>query len=149
MPAVTSVRLSGILPPGAFNGLTEVADEFVGDTAGRQIVVALIEVKHVVQDVEKARQVVVLKIARVEAISREDDQRAMKRIMMRANEERSGQTVLPFDTEDEIDSFFGEWAAEQAPKKGKAAEPAPETWQDRPADDPAPGLRAVEDPPEE
>lgn len=59
----------------------------------------------------------VLRVRRIEAIVRPDDARAMKRIMMRANEERSGQEMLPFDNEDELEAFFEEWAQEKGDAK--------------------------------
>lgn len=146
------VRLSAALPEGERNGLLgEVAETFAKDTTGRQIVVALIEVQKVVNNIEKARQEVVLKIARVEAIVREDDVRAMKRIMLRASEERSGQTVLPFETEDEISAYFEQWAAEVPDGEAEAARfmgedaPPPE---EPPAKKRRRNLKSVEDEPE-
>jgi hypothetical protein len=41
--------------------------------------------------------------------------------MMRANEARTGKTVLPLDLESDIDSVFEAFA--QPPKPGKPAQP--------------------------
>lgn len=145
---MTTVRLSGKLPRGTHNGLAgEIAEAFEDDPKAVRVVVALMEVKSLTQDLDAADTIVTLRVRRIEAIGRDEDQRAMKRIMMRANEERSGQTVLPFDTENEIDAFFGQWATEPPPKPEKPtrADPQADAWQETDK----PGLHAVDDPDEE
>jgi hypothetical protein len=104
------VQLRAGLPKGEANGLMGRAADFVTDEEPR-LVLALVSQSRLVTDTDSGDQSVQLKVRRVELILDGDDITQLQRIMVRAHERRSGQPVLPFDTEQAIEKVFQQYAA--------------------------------------
>jgi hypothetical protein len=103
------VQLRAGLPQGEANGLKSATSEFV-DKEDPRLVLALVSPSKYVTDADTGEETVQLKVRRVELVVDGDDVEQLQRIMLRAHERRTGQTMLPFDTEQAIEQAFREFA---------------------------------------
>jgi hypothetical protein len=118
------VQLRAGLPQGEANGLKTSAGEFA-DKEDPRLVLALVSPSRYVTDADTGEQRVDLKIRRVELVIDGDDMNALQRIMLRAHERRTGQAMLPFDTEQAIEEVFRQWATGETDSPGSSAEHVP------------------------
>lgn len=112
---MTKVQLMAKLPPGEANGLAAHADEFIDDPGKLQLALAVLTRKRRVDDDDNLDVTAVIRIVRIEIVDRKDDVEALQRIMLRANEERTGQMVLPYETEKAIKDVFADFIADAVP----------------------------------
>lgn len=112
--AANKIKLAAGLPDGEANGLKAAVDLFLDDPAGARIGIVVFDTKGTAEDFDDGVVTATARVRRVEIITDTDDAQAAKRLMMRANEQRTGQTVLPLDLEADVDAVFASFA------KGKA-----------------------------
>jgi hypothetical protein len=109
---MANIRLKAGLPNGEANGLRDMADKFVDEPDDMKLALVLLDTKAVTEDRDAGDTTALARVRRIELITRTDDVKELQRIMLRANEERTGKAVLPFDTEKTIDALFADFAAE-------------------------------------
>ncbi len=99
-------KLSSNLPPGAGHGLNLLHDELVDNPQAIHVVIALIDCKDVKTDSDSGEITPTARFRRIEVVD-PADRDAAQRIMARALERRTGQTVLPFELEQATLAAFG------------------------------------------
>jgi len=111
---MTKLQLLAKLPAGDANGLLPHADEFIDDPGKLRLAVAVLKRKRRTDDDDDLDVTAVVRIVRIEIVARKDDVEALQRIMLRANEDATGQPVLPYETEKAIQDVFRDFVAEPA-----------------------------------
>lgn len=101
-----AASLSGALPDGPSNGLAALAAEMVTRPAKVHIVLALVDVIRITEKVDDGTRVPTVRIRRIEAIRDPGDAMQMRKLLQREFERRTGQTVLPFELEEDIRQAF-------------------------------------------
>jgi hypothetical protein len=119
--------LGGSLPKGDANGLSQMAGDLIREPERKRVIIAIVDnpetrVKNVTGD-----RLAIVRICRIEAVLAED-LAAAEKLMRRALERRTGQTVLPLDLEDELSAAFAEF------DPAEPEEPADPGDQDEPGD---------------
>lgn len=99
-------KLAAALPKGNGNGLAAIAGDLVSTPGKLHVVVALIDCSKITEDIDSGDTIPTARIRRIEVIDGQDKDLA-QRMMRRALEERTGQTVLPMDLEDDLRAAFG------------------------------------------
>jgi hypothetical protein len=111
--------LGGNLPKGDANGLAALAGDLISDPERKRVIIAIIDnPKTVVHNITGDR-VATVRIVRIEAV-RNDDLPAAEKLIRRALEQRTGQTVLPLELEDELSDAFADF--DPADPDGEAEE---------------------------
>lgn len=100
-----SVKLSGNLPKGDANGLIRLAARLVHHPEDVHVVIALIKTKKLTTDVEEGDVVPHAVIRRIEVVP-DEDKHDVRRLLERAFERRTGETMLPFELEKDIAAAF-------------------------------------------
>lgn len=102
---MTEISLSGKLPRGDANGLGPLARALIQEPEQIHAVIILLDCTKIVTEVDTGETIPVARIRRAEAI-RPADMREAQRLIRRAWEQRSGDTVLPMELEDDIEAMF-------------------------------------------
>lgn len=105
------LSLSGALPAGDGNGLAKIAGDLVRNPRKVHVAVMLVDSPKTVINNDTGDAVPVVRIRRVEVVLRKD-LAAAERLLRRAMEDRTGQTVMDMDLEDEISEAFKDIEAE-------------------------------------
>lgn len=100
-------KLSSALPGGDGNGLAAIARQLVDNPHELHVVIAIVDNKTTKTDHDRDEREPTARIRRIEVIGG-DDKQVAQQMMRRALEERTGQTVLPLDLEDELRAAFGD-----------------------------------------
>jgi hypothetical protein len=104
---MSDIKLSGKLPGGDKNGLAKIAGALVKDPHKVHALLVLVDNQKTVVDNDTGDSIPTVRIRSIEAILKQDYAQA-ERLLRRAMEQRTGQTVLDMDLEDEIaDAFRG------------------------------------------
>lgn len=103
---MAEISLSAKLPGGDANGLGSIAGPMVANPSNVHVLVVLVDCSKTVTDCDTGDTIPVARIRRVEAIKGKDDVATCERLVRRAIEQRTGQTVLPMDLEDELNAAF-------------------------------------------
>lgn len=124
---MTTVKLMGALPGGDNNGASAIGGDLVKDPRRLHPMIAIVDGKRTTIDSDTGEQTVTVRVRRIEALL-PDDMPAAEKLLRRALEKRTGQTVIPLDLEDEIAEAFkqltlDELADEVDPAGGGADEP--------------------------
>jgi hypothetical protein len=106
--ATVKIRATS-LPRGDGDGITYYAQDFVDHPEQMRLVLAVVAPRQIVTDTVTGDHTAIVGIRRLEVITDPDDDRAFMRIMLRANQRRNGGTVLPMETEDEIELMFADF----------------------------------------
>lgn len=104
-----TVALGGKLPKGDANGLVDLGNKLTIDREARKQIraaIVLFDVKDVKEDTDDASMVATLRIRRIEVLQDPEDFGLMQRLLMREWERRTGQTVLPFALEEDVNILF-------------------------------------------
>lgn len=96
-----SLTLSGKLPKGEANGLDAIVSALTDKPKGRHVVIAILDTKRLITDVESNDVVPEARIRRIEVIP-EEDMEVAERVLMRAFERRTGKATLPFELEQDV-----------------------------------------------
>lgn len=107
-------KLDSRLPDGNRNGLDSAASELVERPDELRVAIVLLDCRRTVHDHAAGEVIPVVRLRRIEVIRRADDLAASERLMRRALEDRSGQSVLPLDVEDELSAAFRQIEVELA-----------------------------------
>lgn len=99
-------NMAGMLPEGDANGLAPIALELVEHPRRRHVVVAIVDTKSIKTNVDDGSRTATVRIRRIEAITDPGDRAHMQRLLMREFERRTGETVLPFDLENDVRAAF-------------------------------------------
>lgn len=97
---------SGLPKDATKNGLTSIARDLLNEPLRRRVVLALIDSPKYTGNNETGEQEPVVRILRIEPVA-PDDVAEAERLVRRALEYRSGDTVLPIDLEKDLESWFG------------------------------------------
>lgn len=104
------IKLKAGLPNGEANGLLHHANLFIDDPDGMRLALCLLGTKSTTEDRDTAEVTALVRVLRIELVTDTGDIKELQRIMLRANEARTGRTMLPFDTEKAIDDVFADFA---------------------------------------
>lgn len=99
-------KLSSKLPEGDGNGLDAITRQLIDAPHQVHIVIGLVDCMRQTTDTDTGEVVPTARLRRVEVINGVDKD-AAQQMMRRALEERTGQTVLPLDLENELQAAFG------------------------------------------
>ena len=105
---MTQVKLASSLPDGDANGLTAVHQKLCDAPHEMHVVVALVDCKRITTETDTGELVPTGRVRRIEVITKPADGKRLIQLVRRAYEERTGQTVLPLDMEDELSAIFGD-----------------------------------------
>lgn len=94
---VSAVRMSGKLPSGDLNGLSDLAKDLVSDQDKRRVIVAAVDVQSVKHIRKKHLDVPTVEFYAVEAITNPEARQAVLDAMSAAYQERTGKNELPLD----------------------------------------------------
>lgn len=111
-----SVNLSGALPSGDGNGLSEIVYD-LKDSNKIHVCICLVSGKKGTTDFESGDTVTTARIRRIEVITDGEDKQLAENLMRRALDRRTGREALPYDLELEIRGAFPE-DAENLPPEG-------------------------------
>lgn len=98
-------NLAGRLPKD--HGLSVLQSQLVDSPQTKHIVLAVVDCRKVTSDMDSGEIEPTARILRIEAVLRQDYDQA-ERLLRRSLEQRHGQPVLPFDTENELKELFAE-----------------------------------------
>lgn len=99
------VKLSAKLPQGNANGLSAISRQLVDNPHRFHALIVLVDCKGTTTDHDSGDVVPTARIRRAEVIT-PGDLSVAEKLMRRALETRSGETVLPMELEDEIIAAF-------------------------------------------
>lgn len=103
------VRLAGKLPKQSMtNGLPDIAEQLCSTPEKLCVGIVVFDVSSVKMDIDSGDAIATVRIRRFEPISRLDDRKTIETLTRRAWEQRTGQTVLPMELEDELRAAFGD-----------------------------------------
>lgn len=100
-------KLASSLPGGDGNGLVAIARELIDSPHKVHVVIALVDCKRITVDNDSGETVPTARIRRIEPLSDPEDKALSQKMLRRALERRTGQTVLPFDLEEDLRTAFG------------------------------------------
>lgn len=101
-------RLASALPKDPEqNGLYAIAHDLLGDPLRRRVVIAVVDCSRFTVDTETGAREPTVRVRRIEQVN-PDDMNEAERLVRRALEYRSGETVLPIDIEKDLTEWFGE-----------------------------------------
>lgn len=103
---MAEIKLSGKLPGGDASGLGAIAPQLVTNPHRVHVLVALVDAKSLTTDADGGDTIPTVRLRRIETITGADDLKVIERLLRRAIEARTGQTVLPMDLEDELTAAF-------------------------------------------
>jgi hypothetical protein len=101
-------KLTSSLPKGEANGLQHLARALLDNPHDVHVVIALVDCKKIDTDVDTGDVEPTARIRRVEAVTG-DDKSVAATMLRRALERRTGQTVLPYDLEEDMRTVFGDF----------------------------------------
>lgn len=98
--------MSGRLPQGDANGLAPVIRQMIERPGNYHVVIGIVDTKRIVTDLDTGDVTPQARLRRIEVVLDQQDLQVAEKLLRRAVERRSGQTVLPLDLEDEIKIAF-------------------------------------------
>lgn len=104
---MTNVNTRALLPKGEPNGLAAVADHLLKDPLRLRAALMVFDLKRGTTEYDQDDTLVTVRIRRVELLLPQD-LNAAEVMIRRALEDRSGQTTLELELEDEIRKAFEE-----------------------------------------
>jgi hypothetical protein len=99
-------KLSSALPGGDGNGLAAIARHLIDAPHEVHVAIALVDCCRLTTDTDSGEVEPTARVRRIEVIDGVDKELAQT-MMRRALEERTGQTVLPMDLEEDLRAAFG------------------------------------------
>ena len=100
--------LKGSLPKGDGNGLNAIGYDLAENPKLMRVAVMLFDCEEITEKVDSGDRKIKVRVRRIEVIRNTDDAMAMRRLLMRAFEERSGKVVLPLELENDVNAAFEE-----------------------------------------
>lgn len=108
-----TARLDPRIPAGDGDGLAPITGQLIHNPSKLHVLIAICDTRKAVTDYDRGEVIPVVRIRRIEVV-RPSDLAAAEKLMRRALEERSGETVLSLDLEDELTEAFASVEQEQA-----------------------------------
>jgi hypothetical protein len=102
---MSDISLSGSLPRGDANGLGVIVKSLIRDPEKVHALIVLVDCTKQIHYTDTGETIPVLRIRRAEVV-RAGDLKEAERLIRRSWEERSGDTVLPLELEDDIKSIL-------------------------------------------
>jgi hypothetical protein len=115
--------LGGNLPRGDANGLSAMAGDLIREPERKRVIIAIVDNPKTVVNNISGDRVATVRVCRIEAVLPQD-LGAAEKLMRRALEKRTGQTVLPLDLEDELSAAFAEFDPDAGDDEGAAGHDA-------------------------
>jgi hypothetical protein len=100
-------KLTSSLPKGEANGLQHLARALLDNPHDVHVVIALVDCKKIDTDVDTGDVEPTARIRRVEAVTGDD--KSVATLRRGAGARRTGQTVLPYDLEEDMRTVFGDF----------------------------------------
>lgn len=101
-----SIKLGSQLPQGTANGLGPIVGDLCRNPENLQVVIAIVDCKAITTDTDTGDVIPTMRIRRIEAITG-TDKGAVRMILRRAMERRTGRVELPFEVEEDFANAFG------------------------------------------
>ena len=102
-----TIKLASQLPTGpAANGLGPIVGELCRDPEHLHVVIAIVDCKKIETDTDTGDVVPTMRIRTIEAVTG-PDKSAVRTILRRAMERRTGRVELPFEIEQDLTVVFG------------------------------------------
>jgi hypothetical protein len=121
------MKMSASLPDDDGNGLGVIAASLVEHPTRLHVIVALMDCRRITVETDTGRQEATARVRRIEVVLDDDDKAAIRRLLQRSFERRTGVTVLPLELEDDLRAAF----EGIDPKTGELLDP-PHTGADEP-----------------
>lgn len=103
------IKLRAGLPVGDANGLTHHAPRIVESPKAYRVAIVVLKGKQNVDDFDDLDVTTILRMLRIELVTDKGDAEVLQRLMMRATEQRTGKAMLPFESEQDLESSFTEY----------------------------------------
>lgn len=94
-----TVKLASALPDGESNGLIALVQHLINSPADLTLCVVLIDTMRLTTEMDNGDVIPTARVRRIEPVTDAEDQGVIRRIMARAQEARTGKTVLPYELE--------------------------------------------------
>ena len=112
------MKRNALLPTGDANGLSAIAADLADQGTSRKphrlfAVLGVVDCRRVATDADTGLESATVRFRRVEVLLA-DDLPTAEKLIRRALENRSGETTLPLDLEDEINELFRDMASPQS-----------------------------------
>lgn len=101
-----SVKLASQLPKGTANGTGPIVADLCRDPENLQVVIAIVDCKNITTDTDTGDVIPTMRIRRIEAVTG-SDKGAVRLILRRALERRTGRVELPLEFEQDLADAFG------------------------------------------
>ena len=99
-------KLSSALPKGDADGLGPLARHLIEEPSTGRIVIAVVDCKSITTDMDSGDVQPTARIRHIEWV--QQDEEVVRRLLVRAMEERTGKTVLPFILEEDLRVTFAD-----------------------------------------
>jgi hypothetical protein len=101
---MANVKLTGKLPNGQTNGLDKIAGGLVADPLRYRVVIGIIDCSKTETDNDIEQVIPTVRFRRI-AVVAPDDVKTARRLMARAHEATTGQTVIPIELEEDLEAL--------------------------------------------
>lgn len=117
---MTGISVSGALPAGDGNGLAAIFDRLTDESdTSKFVAIAILDCKNYKYDKDTKEKIPVVRIRRIEVITRTDDVVIAERLLRRALDQRTGRQALPYDVEEAVEGVFLAAEPDDNPDDGK------------------------------
>lgn len=99
-------KLSSVLPKGDADGLGVLSRHLIDDPHTGRVVIAVIDCKSITTDLDSGDVNPTARIRHIEWV--QQDEEVVRRLLVRAMEERTGKAVLPFVLEEDLRVTFAD-----------------------------------------
>lgn len=106
-----AVKIASKLPDTSRNGLIAAAPEMIDNPGQLRVALVVLATTGVEEDFEKQTVTAKTQIRRIEVVTG-DDLAVAKKLLLRAADLREGKDVLPYATEEEIETIFASFVAD-------------------------------------
>lgn len=125
--AMSNAKLAASLPKGDANGLGAIASELVADPQQIRVALVLLDVGELATATDDGTVTAKVRIKRIETIRNNEDAFVLRKLLQREFERRTGQTVLPFDLQQDVeDAFEGFTPGAEFPVQPTLDDPGPQ-----------------------
>lgn len=104
-------KLSGSLPSGDGNGLTEVTSAMLNDPGRLHVAIAIVDCSKITTNTDTGEVTPTARIRRIEVVT-DEDRKVAEGLMRRALDQRTGREALPYDLEQELKGVFEDMSVE-------------------------------------
>lgn len=106
---MAGVALGGNLPLGDGNGFEAIAADMVANPSRMRVAVIIFDASYVKVKTDDKSSTAIIRIRRGEVVTDTAYAALLQRILMHEFEQRTGQTTLPMEMEEETNAAFAEF----------------------------------------